>query len=49
MFTQSHFDDIAWNWRSISKMLKESERVSPKEYGEMLQKRKRKKKKMGGK
>ena len=37
------------DWRKIQREIKESERISPKEYGELLQKRKRKKKKMGGK
>lgn len=30
--------EYMWSWRYIDKMLKESERITPKEYGEHLQK-----------
>ena len=36
------------DWRKIQKEINEMERISPKAYGELLQK-KRRKKKMGGK
>ena len=36
------------SFRRAQQMMKESDRVSPKEYGQMLQRRRRKKKKRGG-
>ena len=47
MFFCNNFGDYLNDWRKIQKEIKEMERISPKAYGEMLQKRKRKKK--GGK
>lgn len=42
-------DEVMWNWRYINKMLKKSERITPKEYGEHLQKKCRSKKRRGRK
>ena len=40
--------DYADNYREVMRMIKESETLSPKEYGMLLQKRRNKKKRKGG-
>ena len=40
--------DYMFDWGQALKMLRKSETLSPKEYGEMLQKRKNKNKKRRG-
>ena len=50
MFFVNNFGEYFDNWRKIQKELVAMEQISPKNYGEFLQKKKRrKKKKMGGK
>ena len=43
----SEFGTYLNDWRKIQKEINEMERISPKDYGELLQKKRRKKKKGG--
>ena len=44
MFFSNNFGDYLNDWRKIQKEINEMERISPKAYGELLQKKRRKKK-----
>ena len=47
MFFSNNFGDYLNDWRKIKKELNAMEQISPKTYGELLQKKRRKKKKRG--
>ena len=49
MYFGNHFRDYLNDWRKVQKELEAMEQLPPQAYGEMLQKRRKRKKKRGGK